>query len=58
MFFVVNGTIAAITALAGSDRAWAIYNGGIAYGLIGAMFAVEWLVRQRVKRRHAEGHHG
>ena len=58
VFFVCNGTIAAITAFAASDRVWALYNGAIAYGLIGAMFAGEWLVRQRVRARHAEGHHG
>lgn len=58
VFFVCNGAIAAITAFAASDRVWALYNGAIAYGLIGAMFAGEWLVRQRVRARHAEGHHG
>ena len=58
VFFIFNGAIAAITALAGSDRVWAIYNGGIAYGLIGAMFLGEWLVRQRVKASHAEDRHG
>lgn len=58
VFFVCNGTIAAVTALAASDRVWALYNGAIAYGLIGAMFAGEWIVRQRVMARHAESRHG
>ncbi|MCA3235157.1 MAG: hypothetical protein INH06_23100, partial [Cupriavidus sp.] len=58
LFFVCNGTIAAITAFAASDRIWALYNGAIAYGLIGAMFAGEWLVRQRVMARGAENGHG
>lgn len=58
VFFVCNGTIAAVTAFAASDRVWALYNGAIAYGLIGAMFAGEWLVRQRVRAHHAEGRHG
>ncbi|MBB1633378.1 hypothetical protein [Cupriavidus sp. UME77] len=55
VFFVCNGTVAALTAVLASDRIWALYNGGIAYGLIGAMFAGEWLVRQRVMAR---GRHG
>ena len=58
LFFVCNGTIAAITAFAASDRIWALYNGAIAYGLIGAMFAGEWLVRRRVMARGAENGHG
>ena len=51
VFFVVNGGIALATALWASERIWALYNGLIAYGLIGALFVGEWLVRQRVKAR-------
>lgn len=58
LFFIANGTIAAVTALFASDRVWALYNGAIAYVLIGAMFAGEWLVRQRVMARHAESGNG
>ncbi|WP_372524491.1 hypothetical protein [Piscinibacter sp.] len=47
-FFVLNGTLAAATALWGSDAAWALYNGLIAYGLMGLLFGGEWLVRRRV----------
>lgn len=54
-FFVVNGTVAALTALFGTDRQWALYNGGIAYGLIGLFAGVEYLVRLRVQARHAHG---
>ena len=44
---------AVITALWSSERVWALYNGLIAYVLMGTLFAGEWLVRQRVKaRRH------
>ncbi|MDE2406773.1 MAG: hypothetical protein KGL91_02790 [Xanthomonadaceae bacterium] len=50
-FFLFNGSIALGTALWASERVWALYNGLIAYGLIGTLFAVEWLVRQRVKAR-------
>ncbi|MGQ8877985.1 hypothetical protein ACUTR7_10790 [Delftia sp. NA_296.1] len=52
VFFVCNGAVAAGTALYGSDEAWALYNGLIAYGAMGLLMAVEWLVRQRVRRRH------
>lgn len=52
VFFVVNGTLALSTALWASDRIWALYNGAIAYVLMGSLFGVEWLVRQRVKAAH------
>ena len=35
-----------------SPRVWALYNGAIAYVLLGAMFLGEYLVRRKV--RHAE----
>lgn len=47
VFFAVNGGIALWTALAASDAAWALYNGAIAYVLIGAMLGGEWLLRPR-----------
>jgi uncharacterized membrane protein len=47
VFFVANGGIALWTALAASDATWALYNGAIAYVLIGAMLAGEWLLRPR-----------
>jgi uncharacterized membrane protein len=47
-FFLINGTVAAATARWGSDAVWALYNGLIAYGLMGLLFGIEWLVRQRV----------
>ena len=49
-FFLVNGAIAAITALWASDEVWMLYNGFIAYLLIGGLAGGEWLVRQRVRR--------
>ncbi len=48
-FFFINGSIALATALWASDEVWALYNGLIAYVLIGSLMAGEWLVRQRVK---------
>ena len=50
-FFVLNGGLALATALWASDYLWALYNGLVAYVLIGMLFAGEWLVRQRVKAR-------
>lgn len=51
-FFVGNGAIALATALYASEAVWALYNGLIAYVLIGLLFAVEWWVRQRVRTAH------
>ena len=48
VFFIGNGLTALWTALRWSDQAWFIYNGVIAYALLGAFFAAEWLVRRRV----------
>lgn len=55
VFFVFNGALALVTALWMSDRAWALYNGLIAYVLIGLLFSAEWLVRRRVRARHSHG---
>ncbi len=51
-FFIVNGSLAAATSLWGTDAQWALYNGGIAYGLMGVFAGVECLVRRRVKKQH------
>ncbi len=50
-FFVINGTIAAALTLWAPLAWWTLYNGLIAYLLMGLLFAVEWLVRQRVRGR-------
>ena len=50
LFFVLNGGIALWTALRASDATWALYNGAIAYVLIGALLAGEWLLRPRHDR--------
>jgi len=49
VFFVLNGTVAAYTALWGSEELWVLYNGLISYLLMGVLAGGEWLVRQRVK---------
>jgi uncharacterized membrane protein len=46
-FFVLHGGIALWTAVAASDAVWALYNGVIAYVLIGALLLGERLVRPR-----------
>ncbi|WP_188113694.1 hypothetical protein [Salinicola halimionae] len=51
IFFVINGSIALITAIYADLETWAWYNGGIVYGLMLIMFLGEWCIRQRVKRR-------
>lgn len=50
-FFVVNGLIALWTVLQASDELWLLYNGVIAYLLIGTMFAGEWCIRKRMMER-------
>jgi uncharacterized membrane protein len=58
-FFVVNGLISLATALWASNAVWALYNGLISYGLMGLLFAGEWLVRRRVRARiEARAVHG
>ncbi|UQY44209.1 hypothetical protein M1E08_20695 [Erwinia sp. PK3-005] len=51
LFFIVNGSIALFTALQGNMRLWTAWNGIIAYGLMGLLMAVEWLVRRQVIKR-------
>ena len=53
LFFVFNGSIALGTALSASEAVWSLYNGVIAYLLMGAMFGGEYLLRMRFKRAHA-----
>lgn len=53
-FFIVNGSIAAVTSLWGTDAQWALYNGGIAYAAMGLFAGAEYLVRLRVKRKAQE----
>jgi len=52
-FFVVNGSVAAWTAIWGSREAWALYNGLIAYVLMGILFGGELWCRRRWRARHA-----
>jgi uncharacterized membrane protein len=52
-FFVLNASLAAATSLWASDAVWALYNGVLAYALMGLLFAVEWWTRRRLKTRIA-----
>jgi uncharacterized membrane protein len=52
-FFVLNGSVAAWTALYADLATWAAYNGVISYCLMGLMFAGEWLCRRHVRRATA-----
>lgn len=50
-FFIINGLIALGTALWATPEIWSLYNGVIAYLLMGLMFGGEYLVRMRFRRR-------
>lgn len=52
-FFILNGALAVYTALATSRKVWALYNGGIAYALMGLLFGAEWWTRRRMMAREA-----
>lgn len=49
-FFVLNGTISAWT-ITQPLKTWAVYNGLIAYVLIGVLIVGEWLFRIHYKKR-------
>ncbi|MFK3704265.1 hypothetical protein ACI2JR_04715 [Klebsiella sp. NPDC088457] len=53
LFFIANGSIALCTALYGDMALWTAWNGMIAYLLIGALMAGEWLVRRRMIKRES-----
>lgn len=46
VFFVFNGCAATFTAFYTSREIWSLYNGFVAYILMGVLFAGEWLVRR------------
>lgn len=48
-FFILNGLIAAGTALWADFFWWSLYNGLIAYGLIGLLMGIEYLIRIRMQ---------
>ncbi|MEC5405168.1 hypothetical protein VOM14_06230 [Paraburkholderia sp. MPAMCS5] len=48
VFFLLNGAFSAYTALYWSRASWSLYNGAIAYGLIGVLLIAEVLWRYLV----------
>lgn len=52
VFFIMNGLIAAGTAVWANFFWWSVYNGLIAYGLMGLLMGVEYLIR--MKRMQAD----
>jgi uncharacterized membrane protein len=49
-FFVVNGLISAGTLWLGNMSVWSLYNGLIAYILMGLLMGAELLVRRQVRK--------
>ena len=48
VFFIGNASVAALLAVWGHHDWWAIYTGVISYGLMGILFAGEWVYRKWV----------
>lgn len=53
VWLVSNAAVAGALALWGSDEAWALWTGLIAYIVMGLLFGGEVLVRRSMRRRHA-----
>ena len=51
LFFLLNGLVAASLTLWAPLSWWTLYNGLIAYALMGLLFAIERLIRQKVRGR-------
>lgn len=51
VFFALNGAIAFFIARYGSWDVWALYNGFIAYLLMGLLLLIEWRVRKIVRAK-------
>jgi len=49
-FFIVNGVIALATALRSTFEVWSLYNGLIAYLLMGILLAGEYVVRMKTQK--------
>ena len=51
LFFIFDGCIALLTTLYGDMSLWTAWNGMIAYLLMGALMAGEWLIRRQMIKR-------
>ncbi len=54
VFFLMNGSVALWTVLAGTMAQWTLYNGLISYILLGVLMAAEFVVRLWVKKHKGE----
>lgn len=50
-FFIVNGSVALFTVAYGDMALWTLWNGMIAYLLMGTLMAGEWLIRRSLRKR-------
>ena len=58
-FLLMNAAVSLALALFGSLATWALYTGFVSYLLMGALFVIEWCVRQpRVRAARAAAAHG
>lgn len=55
-FFIINASISLYTALYCTFKVWTLYNGFIAYILIGSLAGIEFIVRKLVQRRFKQAH--
>lgn len=53
-FFIVNGSVALFTVVYGDMTLWTLWNGMIAYLLMGGLMAGEWLVRRHLRKRGSQ----
>ncbi|PHM39828.1 DNA gyrase subunit B [Xenorhabdus mauleonii] len=51
LFFMFNGSVALGTCLYNDMNLWTVWNGMVSYLLIGLLISIEWLVRQRVRKK-------
>ena len=51
VFFIVNGSIAALTVFCGSDLTWAVYNNAVAPVMTGLLFVGEFIARKIMQRK-------
>ncbi len=55
-FFIINILITLFFIWQKNEELWAIYTGIISYILMGILIVGEWLVRQKVMRKHNDNH--
>lgn len=49
IFLLINAGISLATALYGTLAQWTLWNGGLSYLCMGLLFAIEWIIRKRVR---------